>query len=556
MTGMKCYRVIVSFSILFLSCLWEGCSPSPAGSSSSDVNLDSLLRQAIKTTEQLKFEEANESLNYIVNQARERGDEKNQILGTINLGVLYLKYSAYDEALKHFLQSLELAETYQREEFLNTIYNNIGVIYSTNHGVDQAIEYYKKALAISRKQKNQHRIALNLINLGTEVHKKGNTTEAMGHLKEALSIFFANRDTVNASVALNNIADINYGRNQKYDSALLQYRQAYAMSVRMKDRYYRPQYCLSLGKTYFQLRHYDSAVFFLEKGVEGFREMKNTENIIECYRWLSRVNDARGDTGKAFEYSKTTLAWKDSLLAEKASKWISELQMRYEYGKKEKEIEFLQQEANRQRKFWIGVILVSIIIALLIFLALRVKYINLQQRNIILQKEQEVDRLTLEKNKAEQARLKQDLTFKDRELATKALHLVNKNEIFASVHKVLTAIDLRDNPSAKAHLDKAKKIIRGNDSIDQEWEAFKLHFDEVHPQFFSRLRETYPDLSANDLRLSAYLLIDLNSKEIAQIFNISPESIRKKKQRLRQKLNLEKEEDIKILLNRFKATEK
>ncbi len=84
-------------------------------------------------------------------------------------------------------------------------------------------------------------------------------------------------------------------------------------------------------------------------------------------------------------------------------------------------------------------------------------------------------------------------------------------------------------------MEKVRKIIRGNENTDQDWEGFKLHFEEVHPQFFSRLQEAYPALSANDLRLCAYLLIDLNSKEIAQIYNISPESIRKKKQRLREK---------------------
>jgi DNA-binding CsgD family transcriptional regulator len=246
--------------------------------------------------------------------------------------------------------------------------------------------------------------------------------------------------------------------------------------------------------------------------------------------------------------------------------------MRYEFGKKEKEIELLQSEAARQKQIWLGVIIAGAIMALLVFFILRGKVINLRQKNVILEKEQEVNHLTLEKNRMEREKLqedmiaseklnqlekqklKQELTFKDRELAAKALHLVNKNETFASIHKMLDGLDLKDHPHERSQIEKVKKIIRGNENTDQEWETFKLHFEEVHPRFFSRLQEVYPSLSANDLRLSAYLLIDLNSKEIAHIFNISPESVRKKKQRLRQKLNLEKEEDIKILLSRFRTS--
>lgn len=536
--------------------------------------LDSLLIQAIRNINDLDFEQAHASLNQVITRAQERNDHKNEILGNLNMGGLYIKYSAQDEALRYFLQSLDLAQKYKREDLLNPIYNNIGIVYATNNATDKAVEYYEKALAISRKQGNRHRMALNLINLGTQLHKKKNIPLARQYFNEALGIFLhEDKDTLNASIAIHNTADTYYTLN-KYDSALLLFRRAYKMSLQVHDKFYNPQYSLGIGKTYCRLHHYDSASYYLQNALAGFQETSSTESIIDVYSWLTEVEEQTGRKDGALKYSNLTLAWKDSLLKEKTTKWISELQMRYEFGKKENEIEQLQEEATRQRWFWIGVVVIAAIIALLLFFALRTQNINLKQRNVILQKEQEVDRLTLEKNRAEreqlekdivaaeklnaleQERMKQELTFKDRELATKTLHLVNKNEIFTSIHKLLSTIDPKENPTAKGPLDKVKKIIRGNENTDQEWEGFKRHFEEVHPQFFSRLQEAYPTLSANELRLCAYLLIDLNSKEIAQIYNISPESIRKKKQRLREKLNLEKDEDVKILLKRYKATEK
>ncbi|MBL0740421.1 tetratricopeptide repeat protein [Chryseolinea lacunae] len=570
---MKRYGIVRSAMVFFGGVLlWVACSrPVDKTDSDAQTHLDSLLRKAIRSTNDLDFEQAHTELIEVITQSRKQGDEKNEILGNINMGALYIKYNAQEEALKYFLQSLELAQQYKKDDLLNTIYNNIGIVYATNNATDKAIEYYEKAIEISRGQVNKRRLALNYINMGTELNNKGNDSLALQYFDEALAIFQTEADTLNASIAINNTANLYYAHGQ-YDSALRKYKQAFAMNLKVKDKFYYPQYCLGLGKTYVNRHQYDSATWYLEESLAGFHETSSTESIVEAYRWLSRVAEASGRNGDALKFSNLTLAWKDSLLREKTTKWISELQMRYEFGKKENEIELLQAEATRQRQFWIGVVVVATIIALLLFYTLRTQNINLQQKNVILQRDQEVTRLTLEKNRVEreqlekdilateklnaleQERMKQELTFKDRELATKTLHLVNKNEIFDSIYKLLNAIDPADGQTVRSPLDKAKKIIRGNNNMDQVWVDFKLHFEEVHPRFFSQLQEAYPDLSPNDLRLCAYLLIDLNSKEIAQIYNISPESIRKKKQRLREKLNLEKDEDVKILLKRYKAT--
>lgn len=559
---------------LFLAvvcCCCQCTSPGEkvSGDTPADTTLDSLLRIAIQETYELRFDEALVHLQRIVKTARETGDEKNEILGTINLGVLYLKFNAQEEALSYFLQALDLAQNYKRDDFFNTIYNNIGIVYSTNNAHDKAIEYYQKALEISRKQANRHRTGVNLMNLGIEIRKKGDTEKALDHLNQSRDIFYIDRDTVNYTSAIGEIGDLYYYLG-RYDSAVTKYRNAFRIAGQIKDEYARPHFALGLGKTYAQLGQYDSAEIFLNTSLAGFKKIHNNEGIIENYTWLSTVNQSKTLADEALHYSNLSLAWKDSLLQEKTSTWISELQMKYEFGKKQKEIEFLQAQSTRQKQLWAGSIIVGGIIASLIFFILRAKYTNLQQRNVILQQEQEVDRLTLEKNNAlreqlekdfiateklnelEKQRLLQEIMFKDRELAAKAMHLVNKNEVFNSIHNVLGAIELKDNPAAKAQVEKAKKIIRGNDNMDEDWNTFKRHFEEVHPGFFTQVLKAYPALSPSDLRLGAYLLIDLNSKEIANIFNISPESVRKKKQRLREKLNLEKEEDIRVVLNRFR----
>jgi len=84
-----------------------------------------------------------------------------------------------------------------------------------------------------------------------------------------------------------------------------------------------------------------------------------------------------------------------------------------------------------------------------------------------------------------------------------------------------------------------------------KWASFKNHFEKNHVNFFINLKNDFPDLSQTDLRMCSYFLIDLNTHEIAQVCGISTDAVRKRKQRLKEKLNLSNETDIAILLEKY-----
>jgi len=75
--------------------------------------------------------------------------------------------------------------------------------------------------------------------------------------------------------------------------------------------------------------------------------------------------------------------------------------------------------------------------------------------------------------------------------------------------------------------------------------------DELHQEFFKKIKDQFPNLSNNDLRLCAYIKVGLNSKEIAEILNIRPSSSYINRSRLRKKLNLKTEDDLYDFLNKF-----
>jgi len=75
-----------------------------------------------------------------------------------------------------------------------------------------------------------------------------------------------------------------------------------------------------------------------------------------------------------------------------------------------------------------------------------------------------------------------------------------------------------------------------------------MEFEKLNPGFFDRIRNLYPDFSEQFIRLSAFLRIELSTKEIAQLMNVSVAAVNKNRQRLRKKLNLEAEADLKAFM--------
>ena len=128
---------------------------------------------------------------------------------------------------------------------------------------------------------------------------------------------------------------------------------------------------------------------------------------------------------------------------------------------------------------------------------------------------------------------------KSRELSNAAFNLIRKNETLQSLKDNL--LDSRNEPRV---LSKIVREIDAHLEGDHDWEIFEESFNRVHDDFFKRLMQAYPDLTPGDLRLAAYLKMNLSSKEIAPLLNISVRGIENKRYRLRKKLGLPEEVNL------------
>lgn len=131
--------------------------------------------------------------------------------------------------------------------------------------------------------------------------------------------------------------------------------------------------------------------------------------------------------------------------------------------------------------------------------------------------------------------LSQDVDAKSRELAVSTMSLIKKNELLSIIKDDLKkSSDENGTKSIKSVISTINKNITEDDS----WNVFKEAFDSVDKDFLKRIKTKHPNLSPSDLKLCAYLRLNLTSKEIAPMLNISIRSMEIKRHRLRKKLNL------------------
>lgn len=149
-----------------------------------------------------------------------------------------------------------------------------------------------------------------------------------------------------------------------------------------------------------------------------------------------------------------------------------------------------------------------------------------------------------QRQKEEVQFLEREVLFKNKELTTSILLHSQHNDILKKITAQLDEIG--GKPSIKkSDIRTIKKMIHSSSSFEDNWDDFKLHFEKVHPEFFIKLGDLHPSLSQTDNKHCAYIRMKLNTKEIARLLGISATSVQMSRFRLKKKMKLGKEIDLK-----------
>ena len=154
--------------------------------------------------------------------------------------------------------------------------------------------------------------------------------------------------------------------------------------------------------------------------------------------------------------------------------------------------------------------------------------------------DQENQKITTEiaQEKTRNEQLQEKLAANQRELASSTLYMVQKNELLTRLKAQIKELNNLNPDYKKQELQHIESTLQKSMYLDADWAKFKLHFEQVHPHFFTELQSQHPTLTKNEIRLCAYFHINLSTKEIASLLNIDPASVRRAKTRLYKKMGV------------------
>lgn len=507
----------------------------------------------------------------------ETHDSRYESAAYSSLGLYYFFKGKYFEAENYLLKAIHLQEGNSDTVRLAHSYNVLAGIYGESGQYSKSIIILYKAIRVYESKANIKGLVTAYNNLGFLYMKLDDYQKAMEYYKKASSFIDKNNLNNNKGFLYSNIG-ICYKEFCQYDSAFYYYNKALEEYISNNTLNAIPILYQSIGNLYgFRLEQPDSALLYFERGI-SLAKKYDTNSLIELYYSLGQLmeqqdkytgsldafgkslavaensEDLSGQMQAHFElfqvYKETNrltdaithfqnyVAIKDSIDNKETRISIERLEEKYE---NEKNIIFIQKLKEKQKADKnLKMALILAIVFLLVLIAFIVYSIF-----------QRIKRNKLEKEllKTEKEKLDEELRYQNRQLASQALMMMQKNKLLQSLYESLKEAP-KETENIPIYLNRIKHQIRRSIQSEKDWELFKLYFEQVNKTFFQELKVLNPALTQNDFRLAALIKLRLNIKEAASVLNLSPNSVKGARSRLRSKLGLNSEEDLSEFIER------
>ena len=466
-------------------------------------------------------------------------------------GMIYEIFGDYNKAIENDFKALAIANSIKSEKRRAITLNNIGLVYSYQvEYYKQALEYFKKYLSLARQLHLENDI----------MGAYNNLAMVFTNMEMADSAAFYAELTIEQATKLDDKRHIALASTQmaKISKQRGNYAQCIEYSRKAENIYKSEHYLVELAALYYDIstmfyedNQLDSASFYAHKMLEIADEYELTTYKSTALQRLSNIYSSQHIYDIAYEYLSAYEVLNDSLNKQDTRESLARMQTLYELDLKEKEIDNFRIKSDmekRKEQFYlfamISLLLVATVIIYLFMLKRKKDLLLLQQKALIHNNEKKMAALELEKSRANEAELQTQLAFRTRQLTTHALSMMQKNKMMQELSGTLKAISRYARDEQKDEMRKLQQQIKRNLNVDKDWDLFKMYFEQVNKDFFTRLLEKFPSLSPNDLRLSALIKLNMNIKEAASVFNLEPASVKSARYRLRKKLGLRQEDDL------------
>ena len=422
--------------------------------------------------------------------------------GYNTLGITYIYADEFRKAIKNFLKSAELSNEIGESDdrFQAESLSNIGFCYNELNMFDSSFYYYNLGENLARKSGDIYSVLMSNAGMAQAL-------TALERPREAIDLLHRN------FVAFDTLRDNFYQTSTKINWAkakikLNSFTEAKAI-INELDRQDPP----ITGKTRIKFLAAKHALQLKTHNISG---------ALLTFKEMTHLKDSMNHETKVTE--------------------LEELQLIYNLEKKDSEIQVLHErqlkDLWRVRALWL-VLIASVLLGIL--------GIMLQRRWAKLRRMRDAEKMKV--IEAEKRKLTGEVHAKDRELTAQSVINANQQEELQKLRHSLHELSNRQHINAHDFNKLIRQIDRQLDK-DQGWEQVLTTFKEVQPGFMDDLILEFPKLTSNELRLAALMRMKIDSKTIARLTNITPASVKRARNRFRQKVNVEVDERLQDWINR------
>jgi len=460
------------------------------------------------------------------------------------IGHFYANANDYVNATKFYTEAFRLMEKSGNNIGKAVILNGLGNIYDCIGDFKKSIECYTKALSVFDSVHDEVKTAIICLNLVEAYSAVNDNLNARKYYKKSFSILEKYGDTLQMTQLLSNqsLFYINIGR---IDSAIqtLHTVMDYSTTINNKKIYCIALY--NLGLLYYVHKNdIKQARYFIEKCLRINQGILDLEIEMNAYHALSEIESSMGNYKKTNDFFKKYIALRDSIKGGDVKKEIIAIELQNNLQKQEYKTALFQKRLELKGKqntiLFISLFAFLFLVGMII-LVISTAYNSLKKSNTIkelenqrLEKQMEIDRKI---NEIEKLKVDAELDAKNKELVSYSLKLITKNDLLNKIFKFSEKY-YNNNILDRQYYNGLTNIIEENLNVDKEWSQFKALFEEVHHDFFERLKQHCPNLTEHELRFCAYIKINLRPKEIARILNIGSNTVKTFRSRLKKKLAL------------------
>ncbi|MDL2256805.1 tetratricopeptide repeat protein, partial [Bacteroidales bacterium OttesenSCG-928-I14] len=324
------------------------------------------------------------------------------------------------------------------------------------------------------------------------------------------------------------------------ENSMAEYYLRKAIEISKNEPYNMARYLQNLAYLLFQSNKLSDAENYYRQALAIAEEADIKQVKSSVLIELSDLYNKKNLHRQAWGYLREGVELRDSIFGIENMEKISLISQQFENYKITSEKELLEKElqlakvSSQKKNITVSVLVVLLILisGLTFFLIHRIKKKSVMN----------IEKETKSAERSIRKEYENTLEGKNRELASNALYMMKTNEILTSLEQsIRQLIAIKDSTKRDEIIREMGTVIKSYNA-SQSWDEFKLYFEQVHPSFYLNLNKINPNLSKIEQRLSALLVLNMSTKEIAAVTNRSIRTIETLIYRLRKNLNIPAEE--------------